>query len=46
VVRDGALAELGSHDELIEADGHYARLFAAWRGRPPRRELSAEPEPH
>jgi ATP-binding cassette subfamily B protein len=32
VVRDGALAELGSHDELIEADGHYARLFAAWRG--------------
>jgi len=34
VVRDGALAELGSHDELIEADGHYARLFAAWRGRP------------
>ena len=34
VVRDGALAEVGSHDELIEADGHYARLFAAWRGRP------------
>jgi ATP-binding cassette subfamily B protein len=32
VVRDGALAEVGSHDELIEADGHYARLFAAWRG--------------
>ena len=32
VVRDGALAELGSHEELIEADGHYARLFAAWSG--------------
>jgi ATP-binding cassette subfamily B protein len=32
VVREGALAELGSHDELLEADGHYARLFAAWRG--------------
>jgi ATP-binding cassette, subfamily B, bacterial len=32
VVRDGALAEIGSHDELIEADGHYARLFAAWSG--------------
>ncbi len=46
VVRDGALAELGSHDELIEADGHYARLFAAWRGRPPRLEPSVEPEPH
>jgi len=46
VVRDGALAEVGSHDELMEADGHYARLFAAWRGRPPRLELSVEPEPH
>lgn len=32
VVRDGSLAEVGSHDELIEADGHYARLFAAWSG--------------
>ncbi len=41
VVRDGALAEVGSHDELIEADGHYARLFAAWRGR--RHEPRAEP---
>lgn len=30
VVRDGALAEVGSHDELIEAGGHYARLFEAW----------------
>jgi ATP-binding cassette subfamily B protein len=32
VMRDGTLAEIGSHDELIEADGHYARLFAAWSG--------------
>jgi ATP-binding cassette, subfamily B, bacterial len=32
VVRDGALVEVGSHAELIEADGHYARLFAAWSG--------------
>jgi ATP-binding cassette, subfamily B, bacterial len=30
VVNDGELVELGSHEELIEADGHYARLFAAW----------------
>ncbi len=30
VVNDGALVEIGSHEELIEADGHYARLFAAW----------------
>jgi ATP-binding cassette, subfamily B, bacterial len=32
VVRDGELVEVGSHAELIEADGHYARLFAAWSG--------------
>lgn len=32
VVRDGALAEVGSHEELIDAGGHYARLFAAWSG--------------
>ena len=31
-VRDGALAELGSHEELIAADGLYSRLFAAWSG--------------
>ena len=30
VVNDGELVEIGSHEELIEADGHYARLFAAW----------------
>ena len=30
VVRDGELAEVGSHQELIEAGGHYARLFEAW----------------
>ena len=30
VVRNGALAEVGSHEELIEAGGHYARLFEAW----------------
>jgi len=31
VVRDGTVAEVGSHEELIEAGGHYARLFEAWR---------------
>jgi ATP-binding cassette subfamily C protein len=35
VMRDGDIAELGSHDELIEADGHYARLFEAWTGQAP-----------
>ncbi|MGO9661448.1 MAG: ABC transporter ATP-binding protein [Acidimicrobiales bacterium] len=32
VMRDGELVEIGSHNELIEADGHYARLFEAWSG--------------
>ncbi|HMK98517.1 MAG TPA: ABC transporter ATP-binding protein, partial [Acidimicrobiales bacterium] len=32
VVHDGELAELGSHQELIDANGLYARLFAAWSG--------------
>jgi ATP-binding cassette subfamily B protein len=27
---DGVLAELGTHDELIERGGRYARLFASW----------------
>jgi ATP-binding cassette subfamily B protein len=27
VIHDGRLIEQGSHDELIEADGHYAELF-------------------
>jgi len=27
VLRGGALAELGTHDELIAADGHYAELY-------------------
>ncbi|GAA1826141.1 ABC transporter ATP-binding protein [Microlunatus capsulatus] len=30
VVIDGRIAELGSHDELVEADGEYARLWRAW----------------
>jgi ATP-binding cassette subfamily B protein len=32
VMREGELVEIGSHNELIEADGHYARLFEAWSG--------------
>jgi ABC-type multidrug transport system fused ATPase/permease subunit len=30
VVIDGRIAELGSHQELVEADGEYARLWRAW----------------
>jgi ABC-type multidrug transport system fused ATPase/permease subunit len=30
VVIDGKIAELGSHHELLEADGEYASLWKAW----------------
>ncbi|MEO5851681.1 MAG: ABC transporter ATP-binding protein [Nocardioides sp.] len=30
VVIDGRVAELGSHDELVERDGEYAALWRAW----------------
>ena len=30
VVIDGRIAELGSHDELVAAEGEYARLWRAW----------------
>lgn len=30
VVVDGQLVELGPHDELVAAGGHYAELFEAW----------------
>lgn len=31
VVIDGRIAELGSHDELLLADGEYAHLWRTWR---------------
>jgi ATP-binding cassette subfamily B protein len=30
VVDDGRLAELGSHDELVQREGRYAALYASW----------------
>ena len=32
VLRDGKIAEAGTHDELVAAGGHYYRLFAASNG--------------
>jgi ATP-binding cassette subfamily B protein len=34
VVADGAIAELGSHDELLALDGRYAALWADWSSPP------------
>jgi hypothetical protein len=30
VVADGELVELGSHDELVGAGGHYTKLYETW----------------
>jgi ATP-binding cassette subfamily B protein len=30
VVADGRLVELGTHDELLDAEGHYAALYETW----------------
>lgn len=32
VVEDGVIAELGSHDELVAANGSYAALWRSWHG--------------
>jgi len=32
VMEDGRITELGSHDELIRADGAYAALWRSWHG--------------
>ncbi|MCP4227958.1 MAG: ABC transporter ATP-binding protein, partial [Actinomycetia bacterium] len=30
VIRDGRLAEIGSHEDLVVNEGHYASMFASW----------------
>nr|WP_203616315.1 ABC transporter ATP-binding protein [Streptomyces sp. SID13726] len=34
VMEDGLLTELGTHDELVAADGAYAALWGSWHGGP------------
>ena len=34
VVEDGVVTEIGTHDELVAADGPYAALWASWRDQP------------
>ena len=36
VVIDGAVAELGTHDELVALNGEYASLWRSWRNESPR----------
>ncbi|BCJ44358.1 multidrug ABC transporter ATP-binding protein [Actinoplanes ianthinogenes] len=35
VVEDGRITELGSHDELVAANGSYAALWREWQGEAP-----------
>ena len=44
VVEDGRITELGSHDELVAANGPYAALWRSWHGERTRDDVD-EPAP-
>jgi len=41
VVDDGLITEIGTHDELIAADGAYAALWRSWRDEPNEADIAA-----
>jgi ABC-type multidrug transport system fused ATPase/permease subunit len=43
VVRDGGIAEQGTHDELIAQNGLYARMVQQQTGQKEREEISFSP---
>src|SRR5205085_10362641 len=45
VVFDGRLAELGTHDELVARDDHYADLYRAWATHPAAPEVAQHTPP-
>nr|WP_198664449.1 ABC transporter ATP-binding protein [Jiangella endophytica] len=43
VLEAGELVELGTHDQLVSAGGHYARLWASWHGGHDGRDPGRQP---
>ncbi|MGW4232049.1 ABC transporter ATP-binding protein [Streptomyces sp. NPDC004980] len=47
VMQDGRIVELGTHDELVAAEGPYAALWRSWSGRHEKHDMNVPvvPEP-